>query len=68
MNKDKITQADIENAISECYWRKEVAKVSVCAVNCIPCEIVINSGKCDALRELVNEAAEDVLNLIKGGL
>jgi hypothetical protein len=54
----EITQADIEKAISECYWRKEVAKVSFCAANCIPCEIVINSGKCEALRELVNKAAE----------
>ena len=55
---NEITQADIENAISECYWRKEVAKVSFCAANCIPCVKVINSGECEALRELVNKVAE----------
>lgn len=54
----EITQADIEKAISECYWRKEVASVSICARNCIPCVKAINSGECDALRELVNKAAE----------
>lgn len=54
----EITQADIENAISECYWRKEVASVNFCAGNCIPCVKSIYSGKCDALRELVNKAAE----------
>ena len=54
----KITQADIEKAISECYWRKEVADVSICAGNCIPCVKAIDSGKCDALRKLVNELTE----------
>ena len=54
----EITQADIEKAISECYWRKEVASVSLCAGNCIPCVKAIDSGRCDALRELVNKAAE----------
>lgn len=30
----EITQADIEKAISECYWRKEVAKEKLreCAI------------------------------------
>lgn len=54
----KLEQDDIEKAISECYWRKEVASVSICAGNCIPCVKAIDSGKCDALRELVNKAAE----------
>lgn len=54
----EITQADIEKAISECYWRKEVAGVSICAWNSIPCAKAIDSGKCEVLRELVNKAAE----------
>lgn len=54
----EITQADVNKAIKECYWRKEVASVSICAANCIPCVKVIDSGKCEALRKLVNKAAK----------
>lgn len=54
----EITQADIDKAIQECYWRKEVADVSICAGHCVPCVKAIVSGKCEAVRKLVNELAE----------
>lgn len=53
----EITQADVNKAIKKCYWRKEVAGVSICAGNCVPCFQAINSGKCEALRKLLNKTA-----------
>ena len=46
---DRIKQEDIDNAIKECYWRKDVGGVSVCGGMLTPCVRIIESGKCDTL-------------------
>lgn len=44
-----IKQKDIDRAIKECYWRKDVGGVSVCGGMLAPCSRIIEKGQCDML-------------------
>lgn len=48
----EITQKQIDDAIKNCYWRKEIGGVDVCAGDVIPCRRCIELGKCDTLKQL----------------
>lgn len=48
----EITQEDIDKAIKECYWRKDVGGVSVCGGMLAPCSRIIEKGQCDTLINL----------------
>lgn len=48
----EIRQEDIDRAIKNCYWRKDVGGVSVCGGMLAPCKRVIERGKCDTLIQL----------------
>lgn len=53
-----ITQKEINTAIKECKWRKELYSVDVCLGECLPCVSIIEKGKCDTLRELFKTKVE----------
>lgn len=48
----EITQKQIDGAIKNCYWRKDIGGVPVCTGDLIPCHRCIELGKCDTLRKL----------------
>lgn len=49
------TQEDINKAIHDCFWRKDICGVDICAGNCCPCALEIERGRCDTLRRLFAE-------------
>lgn len=49
------SQEDIDKAIRDCFWRKDMYGVDICAGNCAPCQVEIERGRCDALRKLFAE-------------
>ena len=53
------TQKEIDTAIKECRWRKDLAGANVCTGRVLPCAVVIEKGKCDTLRELFNVEAHE---------
>lgn len=50
--RNEITQKDIDRAIKECYWRKDVGGVNVCSGMLAPCSRIIENGQCDTLINL----------------
>lgn len=46
------TQAQIEEAINNCYWRNAELGASVCSAELLPCIVAIENGKCPTLKEL----------------
>ena len=44
-----VKQKDIDRAIKECYWRKDVEGVSVCGGMLAPCSRIIEKCQCDTL-------------------
>lgn len=49
---DTIKQKDIDKAIKECYWRKDIDGASVCSGMLAPCSRIIEKGQCDTLISL----------------
>lgn len=49
---NEIIQEDIDKAIKECYWRKDIGGVSVCSGMLAPCSRTIEKGQCDTLISL----------------
>lgn len=47
-----LTDKDIQDAIENCEWRKDVSGVWVCAGDIVPCLKHIDDGKCDTLMRL----------------
>ena len=52
---DTIKQEDIDTAIKECFWRKDVGGVSICSGMLAPCSRVIEKCQCDTLINLYRE-------------
>lgn len=50
-----VTQEQIDEAIKNCYWRKDLGGVDVCRGELTPCTRVIEKGNCDTLKELFAE-------------
>lgn len=48
----KPTEQDIQAAVENCYWRKEVHGVAICTGMCAPCVVVMESGDCDTMKDL----------------
>ena len=48
----KPTEQDIQAAVENCYWRKEVHGVAICTGMCAPCVVVMESGNCDTMKDL----------------
>ena len=55
-----MTDNDIKEAVENCYWRKKVCDAFVCVGNILPCEMAIDTGRCDAIRELFKKEGEKV--------
>ncbi len=53
-----ITQEDINNAITNCEWRIDVDGAYICGGNCGVCQVEIEYGRCDALKELFERGNE----------
>lgn len=47
-----MTDKDIQEAIENCFWRKNIGGVYVCSGDIVPCEKHIYDGKCPTLIEL----------------
>ena len=62
----KSYEEKAKEAIQDCYWRKNIHGVSVCAADLCPCIKVIEDGKCSTLIELFkNEQDNKPKSLIK---
>ena len=48
----RMTYKDIQEAIDNCIWRKNVGGEWVCGGDIVPCEKHIYDGKCPTLIEL----------------
>lgn len=47
-----MTDKDIQEAINNCFWRKNLEGIYVCSGDMVPCEKHIDDGKCDTLIKL----------------
>lgn len=62
----KSYEEKVKEAIQDCYWRKNIHGVSVCAAVLCPCIKVIEDGKCSTLIELFkNEQDNKPKSIIK---
>ncbi|MBR4313768.1 MAG: hypothetical protein IKP66_02545 [Lachnospiraceae bacterium] len=57
-----MTQESINKAIENCYWRntefgsKEMGSpTAICKGYCLPCNKVVEQGRCDTLIELFSD-------------
>lgn len=50
-----MTEAELNDAIKNCPWKKIVYDVAICRLEPIPCERVIDRGLCAMLIELFTE-------------
>ena len=55
----EITEKDINHAIRTCHWRKDVGGVAICSGNCNICEIEIERGRCETLKEIFKQIKEE---------
>lgn len=53
------TQKQIDKAIEDCIWRKDVGGVSVCGGMLGPCIRIIEKCQCPTLTELYQEEKKD---------
>lgn len=53
-----VTQEQIDEAIKNCFWRKDAGGVDVCRGEVAPCMRIIEKGKCDTLKKLFAESEE----------
>lgn len=49
-----VTDEEIDQAIYNCKWKKDIGGEDICSAYCIPCVKAIEDGKCDALINLYN--------------
>lgn len=47
-----MTDKDIQEAIDNCIWRRDILGAWVCGADIVPCEKHIYDGKCPTLIEL----------------
>ena len=64
-----MTDKDIQEAIDNCIWRRDVSGIWICAGDVVPCEKHIHDGRCHTLIELFakegdtkNDSTEDSEN------
>lgn len=50
-----LTDKDIQDAVENCFWRKDVQVVWVCSGDIVPCLKHIDDGGCIMLQELFAE-------------
>lgn len=55
----EITQEQIDKAIKECFWKKEVGGVNICRGVLAPCQVIIEKGQCDTLIKLFRGEIND---------
>ena len=53
-----LTDKDIQDAIENCEWRRNVCNVWVCGGDIVPCYKHIDDGRCDTLKKLFAERSE----------
>lgn len=55
-----LTDKDIQEAVENCEWRKDIHGTWVCGGNIVPCLKHIDDGRCDTLIKLfAKERASD---------
>lgn len=54
-----LTDKDIQDAIKNCYWRKDVHGVWVCSGDVVPCLKHVDDGLCDTLKRLFAEERDE---------
>ena len=55
-----LTDKDIQEAVENCEWRKDIQGTWVCGGNIVPCLKHIDDGRCDTLIKLfAKERASD---------
>ena len=55
-----LTDKDIQSAIENCKWRKDLHGTWICAGDIVPCLKHIDDGRCDTLiRLFAKEGAKD---------
>ena len=53
-----LTDKDIQDAIKNCEWRKELHDIWICTGDIVPCLKHIDDGGCDTLKKLFAERSE----------
>ena len=54
-----VTQEQIDNAIENCKWKKDMCGIDICRCGVLPCSHVIEKGLCYTLIELFKENNND---------
>ena len=54
-----LTDEMINEAVKNCFWRKDVGGVWICTGDIVPCLKHIDEGKCDTLIRLFAKEGDD---------
>ena len=47
-----LTDKDVQDAVENCIWRKDLGGTWVCTGDIVPCLKHIDDGQCDTLKKL----------------
>lgn len=47
-----MTEKELNEAIQICHWRQMFNEIVFCRINCAPCSIMIEQGKCNTLKKI----------------
>ena len=51
---------EIRKLIDECYWKQDVDGIPICRGEVLPCDSVIDKGKCPILQEYFKHEKEQM--------
>ena len=58
----ELTEKQLQDAIKNCKWRNDFGGIAICTGDCAPCDLIVESGKCDTLITLVHESRKEDTN------
>lgn len=56
---NKITEKEVQKAVDNCFWKKDVCGVDICSGVAAPCLRVIEKGECDTLMNLFSQQGDN---------
>lgn len=60
---EKMTEENfnkmVQKAIENCEWRIDSMEIDICKGEILPCEKVINDGKCETIIKLINKLTQE---------
>jgi len=55
---DQEFNEKVEESIKNCEWRRDLGGIDVCGGNIGVCEVIIQNGRCEAMKKLIRKIRE----------